>query len=192
MNGWRQKIIEDMLNLTRERDATAEQMKKGTLRRGMVMLTARSTAMVQDIAKLSQGSVAQAAEKMFTLVPIGTALDAEVQIEFARRRPREARRRGAHQARRLPVPEARHAGRQGAHAERGCVQARHAEPGSGTDAYYVSRIDLGKGALKHMEPHARLLPGMTLTAEIVVGKRTVLSYFMWPLTKGMGEAIREP
>jgi HlyD family secretion protein len=46
--------------------------------------------------------------------------------------------------------------------------------------------------LKNMDPHARLLPGMTLTAEIVVGKRTVLSYLLWPLTKGLDEAIREP
>jgi HlyD family secretion protein len=37
-----------------------------------------------------------------------------------------------------------------------------------------------------------LLPGMTLTAEIVVGKRTVLSYLLWPLKKGLDEAIREP
>jgi HlyD family secretion protein len=81
VNGWRQKIMEDMLNLTRDRDATAEQIKKGTLRRDKVILTAPADAMVQDIAKLSQGSVAQAAEKMFTLVPLGTALDAEVQID---------------------------------------------------------------------------------------------------------------
>ena len=63
---------------------------------------------------------------------------------------------------------------------------------SGTDAYYVSRIDLGASRLKNMDRHARLLPGMTLTAEIVVGKRTVLSYLLWPLTKGLNEAIREP
>jgi hemolysin D len=63
---------------------------------------------------------------------------------------------------------------------------------AGTDAYYVSRIDLGSAKLKNMDPHARLLPGMTLTAEIVVGKRTVLSYLLWPLTKGLDEAIREP
>lgn len=192
VNGWRQKIIEDMLNLTRERDATAEQMKKGTLRRSMVMLTAPVDAMVQDIAKLSQGSVAQATEKMFTLVPIGTALDAEVQIDsldVGHVKPGDEvhikldafpfQKHGTLDARVRTLSE-------------DAFKRDTPNPESGTDAYYVSRIDLGKGALKNMEPHARLLPGMTLTAEIVVGKRTVLSYFMWPLTKGMGEAIREP
>ena len=38
----------------------------------------------------------------------------------------------------------------------------------------------------------RLLPGMTVSAEIVVGKRSVISYLIWPLTKAMDEAIREP
>jgi hemolysin D len=46
--------------------------------------------------------------------------------------------------------------------------------------------------LKNMMDSARLLPGMTLSAEIVVGKRSVLSYITWPITKGMDEAVREP
>jgi HlyD family secretion protein len=31
-----------------------------------------------------------------------------------------------------------------------------------------------------------------VTGEIVVGKRTVISYLLWPLTKALDEAIREP
>lgn len=192
VNGWRQKIMEDMLNLTRERDATAEQIKKGTLRRDKVILTAPADAMVQDIAKLSQGSVAQAAEKMFTLVPLGTALDAEVQIDsldVGHVKPGDVahikldafpfQKHGTLEAKVRTLSE-------------DAFKRDTANAESGTDAYYVSRIDLGGGKLKNMDPHARLLPGMTLTAEIVVGKRTVLSYLLWPLTKGLDEAIREP
>lgn len=192
VNGWRQKIMEDMLNLTRDRDATAEQIKKGTLRRDKVILTAPADAMVQDIAKLSQGSVAQAAEKMFTLVPLGTALDAEVQIDsldVGHVKPGDVahikldafpfQKHGTLEAKVRTLSE-------------DAFKRETANADSGTDAYYVSRIDLGNGKLKNMDPHARLLPGMTLTAEIVVGKRTVLSYLLWPLTKGLDEAIREP
>jgi hemolysin D len=192
INGWRQKIMEDMLGLSRDRDATAEQMKKGTLRRGMIMLNAPVDAMVLDIAKLSQGSVAQAAEHMFTLVPIGAALDAEVQIDsldVGHVKPGDAvhikldafpfQKHGTLDAKVRTLSE-------------DAFKRETPSPGTGTDAYYVSRLDLGKIPLKHMEPHARLLPGMTLTAEIVTGRRTVLSYLLWPLTKGMNEAIREP
>jgi HlyD family secretion protein len=192
VNGWRQKIMEDMLSLTRDRGATAEQLKKGSLRREKVMLTAPVDAMVQDIAKLSQGSVAQAAEKMFTLVPLGTALDAEVQIDSLD--VGHVKQGDVAHIKLDAFPFQKH----------GTLDARvrtlsedafkrdTPNPETGTDAYYVSRLDLGKDMLKNMDPHARLLPGMTLTAEIVVGKRTVLSYLLWPLTKGLGEAIREP
>jgi HlyD family secretion protein len=192
VNGWRQKIMEDMLNLTRERDATAEQIKKGTLRRDKVVLTAPADAMVQDIAKLSQGSVAQAAEKLFTLVPLGTALDAEVQIDsldVGHVKPGDKvhikldafpfQKHGTLDAKVRTLSE-------------DAFKRDTTNMETGTDAYYVSRIDLGASRLKNMDPHARLLPGMTLTAEIVVGKRTVLSYLLWPLTKGLDEAIREP
>ena len=48
------------------------------------------------------------------------------------------------------------------------------------------------GSLTRDAEKARLLPGMTLSAEIVVGKRSVMSYLLWPLTKAMDESIREP
>jgi HlyD family secretion protein len=192
VNGWRQKIMEDMLNLTRDRDATAEQIKKGTLRKDKVVLTAPADAMVQDIAPLSQGSVAQAAEKMFTLVPLGTALDAEVQIDsldvghvktgdvaHVKLDAFPFQKHGTLEAKVRTLSE-------------DAFKRDTPNPDTGTNAYYISRLDLGKDTLKNMDPHARLLPGMTLTAEIVVGKRTVLSYLLWPLTKGLDEAIREP
>ncbi len=192
VNGWRQKIMEDMLSLTRDRDATAEQLKKGRLRRDKVMLTAPVDAMVQDIAKLSQGSVAQAAEKMFTLVPLGTALDAEVQIDSLD--VGHVKQGDVAHIKLDAFPFQKH-GTLDAKVRTLSEDAFKRDtpnPETGTDAYYVSRLDLGKDMLKNMDPHARLLPGMTLTAEIVVGKRTVLSYLLWPLTKGLDEAIREP
>jgi HlyD family secretion protein len=59
-------------------------------------------------------------------------------------------------------------------------------------AYYTSRIKLGAQRVNHMPDKTRLLPGMTLTAEIVVGKRSVISYLLWPLTKASNESLREP
>ena len=36
------------------------------------------------------------------------------------------------------------------------------------------------------------MPGMTLSAEIQVGSRSVLSYFLYPIIRGFDEALREP
>jgi HlyD family secretion protein len=63
---------------------------------------------------------------------------------------------------------------------------------TGSDAYYMSRITLKAMTLKNLAESSRLLPGMTLSAEVVVGQRSVMSYLAWPLTKGMHEAVREP
>ena len=62
----------------------------------------------------------------------------------------------------------------------------------GLDAYYLARVSFEGGVLKNMIDATRLLPGMTLNAEIVVGKRTIMSYIVWPITKGLDEAVREP
>ena len=37
-----------------------------------------------------------------------------------------------------------------------------------------------------------LLAGMTIAGEIKVGTRSVLSYFLYPVTRGLNESIREP
>jgi HlyD family secretion protein len=38
---------------------------------------------------------------------------------------------------------------------------------------------------------AQLIPGMAVTAELKVGKRTIISYFLYPLLRGLDESIRE-
>ena len=66
------------------------------------------------------------------------------------------------------------------------------DPQKKMDGYYLSRIHLNTVRLKGMQKGARLLPGMTVTAELNVGKRSVMSYILWPLTKALNESIREP
>jgi hemolysin D len=53
-------------------------------------------------------------------------------------------------------------------------------------------MDLGQIDMINLGPNPRLLPGMTLTAEIVIGRRTVISYLLYPVMKGLDEAMREP
>jgi HlyD family secretion protein len=61
-----------------------------------------------------------------------------------------------------------------------------------SDAYYGGRVAFKSTKLDQMPPGSTLLPGMTVSAEILVGKRSVMSYMLWPLTKATSESIREP
>lgn len=189
--GWRQKTMEDLLAVSRERDALSEQLQKADKRHRLVTLVAPVDAVVLDIAKLSPGSIVKEAETFFTLVPLNAQLEAEVHIDSA---DVGYIKLGHPVHLKLDAyPFQRH-GTLEAHIRTISEDAfrRDAAAKSGADAYYLSRITLNQTNLRNMTEGSRLLPGMTLTAEVVVGKRSVISYLAWPLTKGLDEAIREP
>lgn len=187
---WRQKAMEELLSITRERDAVAEQLQKADKRKQMVIIAAPSDAVVQEIAKLSPGSVIREAEPMFTLVPLSENLEAEVQIEsmdvgYVKRADPTHIKLDAY-------PFQLHGMLEGELRTISEDAFRRESNGGAVDGYYVGRIKLTTTHLNRLPEKARLLPGMTLSAEIVVGKRTVLSYLVWPLIKALDEAIHEP
>lgn len=190
--GWRQKTMEDMLSTSRDRDDVKEQLQKADQRQKLVTLVSPVDAVVLEMAKVSQGSVAKGGEPMFTLVPLAAELEAEVQIDsldvgyvkigdvaHLKFDAFPFQRHGDIVSKVRTISE-------------DAFRRDVATPGQGLDAYYLSRIQLGNAQLKRMPERARLLPGMTLSAEIVVGKRSVISYLLWPLTKALNESIREP
>jgi HlyD family secretion protein len=63
---------------------------------------------------------------------------------------------------------------------------------SSTGVYHRSRIELTDASLRYQPSGTQLIPGMTVTAEIKVGSRSVISYFIYPIIRGLGESIREP
>lgn len=189
---WRQKSMEDLLAATRDRDGVSEQLAKADKRHQLVQLLAPADAVVLEIGKISTGSVVREAEAMFTLVPLGAELEAEVQIDSL-----DIGYIKAGDLAHLKVDAfsfQQHGALDGKvrTISSDAFRREQASTGQGLDAYYVSRISLGDGKLKHMAPGARLLPGMTLSAEVVVGHRSVMSYLLWPLTKALDESIREP
>jgi len=76
--------------------------------------------------------------------------------------------------------------------EQGDGQSQSAGADKGGEAFYRGRLDLGTVSLRNLGSHVRLLPGMALTAEIVIGRRSVISYLLYPVMKGFDEALREP
>jgi hemolysin D len=189
--GWRQKAMEELLSVSRERDALNEQLQKADKRHNLVTMEAPEDAVVLDIIKLSPGSIVREAETFFTLVPLNSILEAEVRIDsvdIGYIKPGHPvhlkidafpfQKHGSIDAKIRTISED--------------AFRRDASAKGAADVYYSARITLGDTKLKNMREGARLLPGMTLSAEIVVGERSVMSYLSWPLTKGLNEAGREP
>lgn len=189
---WRQKTMEDLLSTSRDRDGVNEQLQKADKRKKMVNLVSPIDAVVLEIAKLSEGSIVKEAEQMFTLVPLSSQLEAEVKIDsidigyikngdiaHLKLDAFPFQKHGALEAKIRTISE-------------DAFRRDTAVMAAGTQTYYISRVAFGDARLRHLPDKFRLLPGMTVTAEIVVGKRSVLSYLLWPLTKALNESIREP
>jgi hemolysin D len=189
---WRQKSMEDLLSASRERDGINEQLAKADKRHKMVQMVAPADAVVLEIGKLSVGSIVREAEPLFTLVPLGAELEAEVQIDSL---DIGYIKTGAHAHIKVDAFSfQKHGmldGKIRTISQDSFKRETTDKNGGGLDAYYLSRIPY-TGSLKKLTPGTQLLPGMTVSAEIVVGHRTVMSYLLYPLYRALDESIREP
>ncbi|MBF9233891.1 HlyD family type I secretion periplasmic adaptor subunit [Microvirga alba] len=198
----RQEFIEDFARATLEslvesrgrRDAASEELKKAELRRSLVSLTAPADAIVLEIAQRSTGSVMRQAEPLLVLVPANVALEAEVLIE-----PKDIGHITPGQVARIKFdafPFQKHGTASGAirTISRDAFPADPKEIDTRTSGhlFYKARVPLDDVNLRAIPNGFRLLPGMAVQAEIGVGRRSVISYFLYPLLRGFDESIREP
>jgi hemolysin D len=191
MKDWRQKSTEELVAVRRERSAVAEQVNKAERRSRLIELVAPADAVVLEVAaNRSTGSVVRESEQMFTLVPLGVPLEAEIQIDsqdigFVKLLDPVRLKIDA-------FPFQKH-GLINASLERVGQDAftRDAGTGAAKPAFYVGRTQVKADELRHLPKLTQLIPGMTLSAEIVVGKRSVISYVMYPVMRGLSEAATE-
>lgn len=188
---WRRSTADELAEARRRLQAALSQLDKAERRGVMVAMTAPADAVVLDIAKRSVGSVVREAEPFFTLVPLDVPLEGEVEIEA--RDVGHVRIGAAVKLKLDAYPFQTHGMLEG---EVSTVSAdafsREETAGRGGGAYYRARVALRTTTLTNTPPDFRLLPGSTVTAEIHAGHRTVLSYILNPLTRGLSEGLREP
>jgi len=195
---FRQKLAEELVSARRDRDAAAKQLDKATRRNAVTILTAPADAVVLEVAQRSVGSVMKEAEPLYTLVPLDSPLEAEVRVD-----DRDIGQVATGQPAKLKLaawPFQKHGTLPG---ELRTVSESSFGPETAKDndkdkesqpqqPYYKARVVVTSTALRDVPDNFRLIPGMAVTAEIKVGKRTVLSYLMYPLLRGLDESLREP
>lgn len=190
---FRRAAYQELVETLPKRDGTAEELKKAELRRQLIVLNAPADAVVLDIANRTVGSVIREAETMFVLVPRDEALRVEVNVEG-----RDIGQVAVGQAVRVKF-EAFPFQRYGtATGEVGVISQDSFSPEAKAEGvrrssapYYRVLIDLRDTHLRLPSERVQLIPGMAVTAEMKVGQRTVISYFLYPLLRGLDESIRE-
>jgi hemolysin D len=191
---FRRVAVESLVDLRNSRQGAAEELKKANLRKSMAVLVAPADSAVLDIAQRSIGSVVREAETMFTLVPLNVPLEAEVVVQG-----RDIANLAQDDAARIKFdayPFQKFGTASGTVRTISKDAFTPEAPANGATSaptpFYKVRVSLGDVDLRAMPKDVHLIPGMTIQAEIKAGQRTVMSYFLYPLLRGLDESLHEP
>jgi hemolysin D len=197
LNNWVRDAGEQLTKVQQDIATATQQLASAQRRSSLVVLRAPQDGVVLELGQRSIGSVAKEAEPLVTLVPIGNRIEAEVDVDSAD----VARLRVGDEVRvKLDaLPYQRHgtiAGTLRVITENSFQDDKNArtpaEKPDAQPAFFRARIALAPLQLRNVPKDFRLIPGMTTTAEMVVGKRTVISYLLDPVMRLFDEGLREP
>jgi HlyD family secretion protein len=187
---WSSTTSLELVTARNSRDAARDQLDKASKHKELVRLVAPEEAMVLTIAKLSVGSVLKEGDPLITLVPTRVALEAEVQIasrDVGFLRPGDPAT--------LKIDAFNY-------AEHGTATATVRwisedafttdDNGAPIPAYYKARLKIVSTDLIDVPASFRLIPGMTLSADVKVGTRALGAYLLGGVVHGVGAAMREP
>ena len=161
---------------------------------------------VLEVAEKSVGSIMQTGEPLFKLIPVGVPMEVEVEVEgkdvamIATATQKEIASKELPKGSDVRIklssfPYQKHGTLDGAVRTISEGSFEKPLPGGGSSGVttYKARVKiLDPEQLERVPANFRLMPGMTATAEIKVGKRKVIEYLLYPLFRYMNEAIREP
>ena len=193
------ELMEQEVRLRNELEKIVEELHKAKRMHELVSLRAPEKGIVLKMAERSVGSIIQQAEPFITLVPQGSDMEVEVNVES-----RDIGRIRTGDAVRVKLdafPFQRHDTLPGKvrvisedafqrnNSEALLAPSPEKEP---TEAFYRTRVALLSDHLRNVPEGFRLMPGMKVRAEIKVGKRSVISYFLYPVIRALDESLREP
>ncbi len=192
VTGWRSQTAQELVTVRRDLDEAREQWNKAMKMGELVDIRAPMDAVVLDLAKRNAGSVADEAEALVTLVPDDAGLEAEVDIM-----PEDIGyiKEGMPAALKLAtLPYQRH-GKIDGTLKAISKDAFDKETPNGVIRVYRARISLPPdplATLRNLPEGFALLPGLSLTAEISAGERSLIEYALYPILAGFDSGLREP
>jgi membrane fusion protein, hemolysin D len=181
-----------------------EQQNKARLRRTLVDLRADRDSVVLNVAKLSVGSVVQSGDELITLVPTDAPLEIEASVP--------ARDAGFIQVGNQAVikfdtfPYTTYGYATGtlhtvsadsfSSSQSGRDRPSRPNPAqaeaNGGATFFRASLSIDGMKLHNLPTGFHLTPGMPVTADIKVGRRTVLAYLLSRVVPTLMEGMREP
>jgi HlyD family secretion protein len=188
---WSTTISQDLVTARNNRDNARAQLEKAQKRSDLVQIVAREDSIILTMAKLSVGSVLRESEELMTAMPVGVPVEAEVNIPT---REIGFLRVGDPATLRIDAFDFAEHGYAAGHVKwisEGAFNVKD-ESNQPTDPYYRVGVAIDDYHFVKVPANFRLMPGMTLTADIKVGSRSAGAYLLEGLVRGVSGAMREP
>jgi HlyD family secretion protein len=194
IENWRREVL-DALAVTRDALAQNESaLAKARRLQDLVTVTAPEDGVVLQVAARAPGSVLGGVDPLLTLLPAHAKLVAELTVKssdigYLREGEAVSVKVDAYPFQRHGVLRGRV--RAISAASQSPEGGRAADPLTAGAVHRVS-VDLEGPGLTGLPEGAAPIPGMTVTGDVRVGTRSVLAYFLSPITRGFAESLREP
>ncbi len=188
---WRATDSQDLVTAQNNRDQAVASLKKAVVHQDVVKLVAAEDSIILSIAKLSVGSVLQPGDKLITAMPVNEATEADIDVAS---RDVGFVRVGDPVTLKIDAFDfAQHGTAEGKvkWISEGAFWTDE-NTGQPTSPYYKIGVSIERMNFHGVPKNFRLMPGMTLSADINVGRRSVASYLLDAGSRGWGEAMREP
>jgi hemolysin D len=201
VQSWHADISEKLADAVGKLSDARESLNKAQLRKQLVELRADRDATVLTVAKVSVGSVLQSGQQFITLVPLDAPLEVEANVAgrddgfIGVGDPVSVKfdtfpfiQYGLAYGTVRTISADSFTGQDEQRNPTGAVPV----PGNTSEPFYRARIAIDRVGLHGTPPGFRLMPGMPVTADIKVGKRTVLQYLLGRALPVASEGMREP
>ena len=200
VQSWHAKTAEKLAEATSKLSDAREALTKAELRKQLVVLRADRDATVLTVAPVSVGSVLQSGQQLITLIPSDAPLEVEANIPG---RENGYVHVGDHVGIKFDTfPFTQYGMAHGTvriiSADSFTGQQEQRNPtGSvplpdNNEPFYRARITINKVDLHGVPKQFHLMPGMPVTADVKVGKRSVLTYLLDRVLPVGMDAMREP
>ena len=200
IQSWHADVAEKLAEATAKLSDARESFNKAQLRRQLVELRADQDATVLTVGKVSVGSVLTAGQQFISLVPANAPLEAEVNIPGAEDGYVHVGDTVAVKFDTFPYTQygMAHGVVRVVSADSFTAQDDQRNPSGATPLpqqggiWFRGRVTLDRIDLHNTPDGFRLAPGMPVTADVLVGKRTIMQYLMGRALPLAQEGMREP
>ncbi|MCQ8239651.1 HlyD family type I secretion periplasmic adaptor subunit [Rhizosaccharibacter radicis] len=206
MDGFRADSYQQLAEAQLKLYQSTGDLAKAQLHNGLIELKAERDAIVLNIAHLSVGSVVTAAQQFMTLVPLDAPLEVEARmpadeagyvklgdkanVKFA------AFDYNQHGGAEATVTHISANSFSEAQTQADAASAPANGLGTAGDSsgksFYRVRMRIDRYTLRDVPKYFKPIPGMPLTADIKVGKRTILQYMLGSVLPLASDGMRDP